>query len=161
LFGGSARENRVLKLLQDMPGNNMLLQDQWLSRFPTSSHQAFFQDFALCTGISAHMGGALAGKKICYTVWVQIQWLEKIVYTSRFSVIFQNSQICRQITATPRRSIFHAAKSLQMPYKAQNQKITYFHKKIKNPLELGLDFKTVPCERSFPIAPIATSRPSV
>jgi hypothetical protein len=105
-----------------MPGNNMLLQDQWLSRFPTSSHQAFFQDFALCTGISAHMGGALAGKKICYTVWVQIQWLEKIVYTSRFSVIFQNSQICRQITATPRRSIFHAAKSLQMPYKAKNQK---------------------------------------
>ncbi len=75
-------------------------------------------------------------KQIFYTVWVQIQWLEKIVYTSRFSVIFQNSQNCRQITATPRRSIFHAAKSLQMPYKAKNQKITYFHNKIKNPLEL-------------------------
>ena len=25
-----------------------------------------------------------------------------------------------------------------MPYKAQNQKITYFHNKIKNPLELRL-----------------------
>ena len=94
-----------------------------------------------CAPTSNRLDGALAGKKICYTVWVQIQWLEKIVYTSRFSVIFQNSQNCRQITATPRRSIFHAAKSLQMPYKAKNQKITYFHNKIKNPLELRLVFR--------------------
>ena len=79
-------------------------------------------------------------KNILYMVWVQIQWLEKIVYTSRFSVNFQNSQNCRQITATPRRSIFHAAKSLQMPYRATNQKITYFHSKIKNSLELRLVF---------------------
>ena len=35
-------------------------------------------------------------------------------------------------------SIFHAAKSVQMPYKAKNQKITCFHNKIKNPLELRL-----------------------
>jgi hypothetical protein len=28
-------------------------------------------------------------KKIGYTVWVQIQWLETIVYTSRFSVILK------------------------------------------------------------------------
>jgi hypothetical protein len=77
-------------------------------------------------------------KKIVYTVWLQIQWLERIVYTSRFSVIFQNSQNCRQITATHRRSVFHAAKCLQMLYKAKNQKITYFHNQIKNPLELRL-----------------------
>ena len=32
-------------------------------------------------------------KNIFYTVWVQIQWLEKIVYTSRFSVIFKNLRI--------------------------------------------------------------------
>jgi hypothetical protein len=85
---------------------------------------------SLKSGGTAFLGGALAGQKILYTVWGQIQWLEKVVYTSRFSVIFQNFQNCRQITATPRRSIFHAAKSSQMPYKAQNQKITYFHNKI-------------------------------
>ena len=76
--------------------------------------------------------------KSFYTVWVQIQWLERIVYTSRFSVIFDNSQICRQMTATPRRSIFHAAKSPQMPYSAPNQDFQYFNDKIKNPLELRL-----------------------
>ena len=52
--------------------------------------------------------------------------------------MFQNSQNCRQITATPSRSIFHAAKSLQMPYKAKNQKNKYVHNKIKNSLELRL-----------------------
>ena len=68
-----------------------------------------------------------------WLVFFFIQWLDTIVYTSRFSLIFENSQNCRQITATPRRSIFHAAKSLQMQYKATNQKITYFHNKTKIP----------------------------
>jgi hypothetical protein len=92
---------------------------------------------------------------ICYTLWVQIQWLENCCYTSRFSVIFQNSQNCKQITATPRRSIFHAAKSVQMPYKATNQKITCFHNKIKNPLELRLVLQTMKPVRSMkPMQPM-------
>ena len=53
-----------------------------------------------------------------YTVWVQIQALERIVYTSRFWVYFENPQNCKQIIGTPRRSIFHAAKSSQMAYRA-------------------------------------------
>jgi hypothetical protein len=57
---------------------------------------------------------------------------------SQFSWCKCFSQNCKQITATTRRSIFHAAKSLQMPYKAPPQKNTYFHNKIQNPLELRL-----------------------
>ena len=87
--------------------------------------------------------------QICSGGWFHLVWtaapgaeippksknrsLEKIVYTSRFSDIFQNSQNCRQITATPRRSIFHAAKFLQMPYKAKNKKSRIFIIKLKIP----------------------------
>ena len=71
-------------------------------------------------------GGALAGNTILYTVWVQIWQLDRIVYTSRFEVIFANSRRYRQETATPRRSILHAAKSLQMPYTAKLRKDVFY-----------------------------------
>jgi hypothetical protein len=113
---------------------------------PTWARTGFVVLVARCVVVSRAfiniVSLSFAAIEIFYTVWVQVQWLEKIVYTSRFSLIFQNFQNCRQITATIRRSIFHAAKSLQMPYKAKNQKITYFHNKINNPLELRLDNAT-------------------
>ena len=48
---------------------------------------------------------------------VQIQPLERIVYTSRLGVIFENSKNCRHIISTSCRSIFHAPKSSPMLYK--------------------------------------------
>jgi hypothetical protein len=93
---------------------------------------------------STHLGGALTRKTNLLYGLGPIPVAGKNVYTSRFSVFFQNSQNCRQITATPGRSIFHAAKSLQMPYKATNQQNTYFRNKIKNPLELRLATVTHP-----------------
>ena len=61
-------------------------------------------------------------KKLFYTVWVKIQLLDRIVYTSRFWVIFGNCQNCKQIIGTPSGSIFHAAKSSQIPYMATIEK---------------------------------------
>ena len=48
------------------------------------------------------------------TVWVHIQPLGRILYTSRCWAFFDILKNCRQISATPRRSIFHAAKSSQI-----------------------------------------------
>jgi hypothetical protein len=77
--------------------------------------------------------------KICYTVWVQIQPLEKNVYTSRFCDIFETSQNSGQITGTPRRSISHAVKSSQMPYTAKIKNINNVNNQMKKSLELRLE----------------------
>ena len=58
-----------------------------------------------------------------YTVLVKIQLLERIVYTSRFWIIFEKSQIWRQLIGIHRRSILHATKSSQMPYTEKLKKI--------------------------------------
>jgi hypothetical protein len=58
-------------------------------------------------------------KYIFSTVWVQVRTFEENVHISQIWVFFESSQNCRQMTATPRRSILHAAKSSQMPYNAQ------------------------------------------
>jgi hypothetical protein len=84
------------------------------------------------------LGRALAGENMFYSFWVKIRPLETIVYISRFWIIFEQSQNCMQITATTCRSIFHAAKSAQMPYNAKIKKINNFNKKVKDPLELRL-----------------------
>ena len=76
--------------------------------------------------------------KIFYTVLGQNPAAGKNVDTSRFWVIFENSQNCMQIIGMPRRSIFHAPKSSQMPYTAKIKKINNFTNKIKNPLERRL-----------------------
>jgi hypothetical protein len=81
----------------------------------------------------------LAGKKNLSTVWLQIQPLTQLNYTSRFGLIFESCQNCRQIIGTPCRSIFHAARSSQMPYTAEILKINGFNHTIKNALELRLD----------------------
>ena len=58
-----------------------------------------------------------------FHVGVQILPLETRVHTSGFSIIFENPNICKQITGTHRRNILHAAKSSQMSYTAKNHKI--------------------------------------
>ena len=62
-----------------------------------------------------YLGGALAGQHIFYSVWVQIQSLARVVYTSRFGVFFDSSQNYQQIT-TACRIVLHAARSSQMPH---------------------------------------------
>jgi hypothetical protein len=52
--------------------------------------------------------------------------LKRNVHTSRFLVFFESYQNCMQITATPRRSILHAAKSSQMPYNAKIQNLCIY-----------------------------------
>ena len=73
-----------------------------------------------------------------HTVWVQIQLLKRIVYTSLPWAIRQNSPNCTQITATPGRTICNAAESSQMPYTAKHTKINNCNAKIKKILELRL-----------------------
>ena len=63
---------------------------------------------------------------------VQNPAAEKNVDTSRFWIIFENSQNSKQIIGTLRRSIFHAAKSSQMPNTATIQKIIKFDNKLWN-----------------------------
>ena len=62
-------------------------------------YKTFVSGLALTQGERGVVGWV---KQIFYKVWIQIQWLEKIVYTSRFSVIFQNSQNCRHHCHTPK-----------------------------------------------------------
>ena len=81
------------------------------------------------------LGGALADQLNFLYSLGQNSAAEKNDDTSQFWIIFENSQNCRQIIGTPRRSIFLAAKSSQMQYTATNQKI---YNKIKNSLELRL-----------------------
>ena len=69
----------------------------------------------------------------CSTVWVEIQPLEN-VYTTRFKLFVRIFfKECTQITATPHRSIFHAAKSSQMTYTAKIKKMYNFDDKLKVP----------------------------
>ena len=88
--------------------------------------------------IYSKLGGALAGKYNLLYCLGQNPAAAKNIDTSRFWVIFENSQKCRQIIGAHRRSIFHAAKSSQMPYTAKIQKINNFNNKIKNSLERRL-----------------------
>ena len=83
-------------------------------------------------------GGALAGKYNLLYCLGQDPAAERNVDTSRFWVIFENSQDCRQIIGLSRRSIFHAPKFSQMPHTAKIKKMNDFTNKIKNPLELRL-----------------------
>ena len=80
----------------------------------------------------------MAGKSFFYTVWVKIQLPERMLTLVDFAYFFQNFQNCKQIIGMSRRSIFHAAKSSQIPYTAKINKINIFNNKIENPLELRL-----------------------
>ena len=66
-------------------------------------------------GSEDKLGGALAGIFLFLYCLGQNSAAEENVDTSRFWVIFENSQNCRQIIGTHRRSIFHAPKFSQMP----------------------------------------------
>ena len=87
---------------------------------------------------ATQLGGALAGLFFLYGLG-QNPAAGKNVDTSRFWIICEDSQNCRQIIGTPPRNIFHAPKSSQMPYTTNINKINNFNNKIKNPLELRLE----------------------
>ena len=85
------------------------------------------------------LGGALAGKRnLLYGLGPNPVAGERFVYTSRFPVIFPNSQNCRQITATPRGVFSMLPNPSKCHIRPKINKNTYFHNKIKNPLELRL-----------------------
>jgi hypothetical protein len=83
---------------------------------------------------SAHnLAGVLADKNMCSTMWVQIRTLEKNVHCSRFWLIFESSQHCGQMTATPCRSILNAPNPAKC-HIMQNHLLLRFDKYITNPL---------------------------
>lgn len=79
-------------------------------------------------------GGALAGKTyFCLLFGSKSSWW-KHGCTSRFWFILEISKTCRQIISTPRRNIFHAAKSWRMSYTPRINKVWEFVIiKSKNP----------------------------
>ena len=66
------------------------------------------------------LGGALAGKQKNVILYGSIsgRWKEMVTLLDLVLFFVINSKMCRQITGTPRRSIFRAVKFFQMPYTA-------------------------------------------
>ena len=70
--------------------------------------------------LAPNLGGPLAGKQnLLYCLGPGSSGL----YTSRFWIIFEDSQNCKQITATPCRSTVRAEQSSQLSYTANIQEI--------------------------------------
>ena len=84
------------------------------------------------------LGGALAGKQYLFYCLGPNPGAGTNVHTSRCWVICGNSGNCKQITAMPRRSICHAAKSSRMQYTAKMKTINNYDNQTTNPLELRL-----------------------
>ena len=82
-------------------------------------------------------GWSFGWLKRIYTVLGKIQPLKRMLTLLDFGSFLKEIQNCRHIIGTPRRNIFHAAKSSQMPYSAPQRNINLANE-IKNPLELRL-----------------------
>ena len=79
------------------------------------------------------LGGALAGQKNLLYGLGQNSVAGNNVDTSRFWIIFEKIQNCRQIIGLSRRSIFNAPKSSQMQYTVKIKKTNNFNNKVKVP----------------------------